>query len=81
MNAETFPPVETESGEAVRQVGLRVLGERFDAVVGKSKRRQLTGTERADASSLGLALETLQAMAPVGQLMPARVPERLRLTA
>lgn len=78
---EVFAPVETEGGELVRQTGLRVLGERFHLLVERSRRRELTGLERADATSCGRVLETLQAMAPVGALMPARQRERGQLTA
>lgn len=79
--SELFPPVETQLAEHVRQVGLEHVSTRWRELVERSKRRELTAPERSEAISSQRVIETLQAMAPVAALQPARAKGMLALGA
>ena len=71
---ETFPPVETEADASMRQLGLRVLGDRYRVLLDRANRRPLLPSEREELTATAAALEQLQSMAPVGRAAVTAAP-------
>lgn len=57
-------PVETSAGDSYRLAAIRILNTRYQVLLERSKRRQLTGSERRELGGLGEAIEVLQRMEP-----------------
>lgn len=56
----------------MRLEGLRILTLKYTALVALAKRRMPTPLERRDIAQLERSLSELEAMAPAGDLSPAR---------
>lgn len=62
--------VETETGERMRQDGIRILTGRYRELVARSKRFAFSQIEGDEMRSVGTAIDTLTAMQPAGSLQP-----------
>jgi hypothetical protein len=72
MSVEVFGPVETETGEAMRQAALSAMTSRYRELAERSKAEfRFSEIERQHMLAMGSALQQIQAMAPVGPLVPA----------
>jgi hypothetical protein len=65
-------PVETETGEAMRLEGMRVLETRIETLRSRQAKQQLTSIEVRELLDSQAASHTLERMAPAGALLPAR---------
>jgi len=68
-------PVETETGEGMRQTGIRVLEARVATLRSRQAKQQLTSIEVRELMDSQSAIHTLIRMAPTGALLPARARE------
>lgn len=68
-------PVETEVGEAMRVRSLAVLRGRYTVLAESSKTYAFSSIEGTVMQATGRALQTLQAMAPLGDVRPARAAD------
>lgn len=68
-------PVETEVGEAMRVRSLAVLRGRYEVLVEHSAQYDFSPIEITVMQATGRALQTLQAMAPLGDVRPARAAD------
>jgi hypothetical protein len=75
--AEPWPafaptPVETTTGEKLRQAAIRIVGARVETLRERGRGQRLTTLEQRDLMDGESAIQTLRKMAPVGELLPAR---------
>jgi hypothetical protein len=66
-------PVQSATGEHVRELALNALRRQYERLAADSKaRRDFSPIEQTVMLAAGAAIETLQRMAPTGLLVPAR---------
>ena len=66
-------PVETETGERLRQAALRILTARHEWLSERSTRYDFSPIEGQQLAALRCELDRLAAMAPSGPLRPPRL--------